>query len=952
MPRGSSVHRSEAPSPTTLPEAPAAGGRGALDQGVAPPERLEGNDAEATRGDRPAAADPDANPPVSSREDGDVSDGRNSSESDVGDRSRATRPPQFCEMSYSGNMRPEWLAMESVLSPRQRFLEQRGRYFGSRGNDARTAGGYTVPPSRSAPTPNTLGGRKRPRVSGAMPTRPTPSTSSSDVGDHCTDVCAPTYAYGSAQRPVRWNAVPPDPSLAYLFGGRAGHAMAAVHHRVYIFGGYNVLRGNDAAETVPVTGVEERTSPDGQRRIRHFSDLVEFDADSRRWRLVGGALPTTARPAPRRHASMVCFRNALYVYGGFNADDQVLGDLWCCDLNAGGEWRRMDVTMETSAAGAPGREITGIVAPADSAAIPAPPGEHSGPGSRRYVWLDGVGLVSYVDEAVARSGRAEHTAVVYKNFMVVFGGYDGRRKVNSTLVFDLHTHRWLVVKALLECHTHGRVGIDYPHRRCKHSAVVYRHRMYVFGGFQYRDGANYACSDMFVLNLDTWLWEGPVLMHGQPPAAMQGHRAVACLDSMYVFGGKIRADGTTALPPPPPPSGGNPSTPPELRSSGLSRHIWQYRFDVCKWFRVPVERAPVERAPGGASRMPRAVPVPRQLHGMAVTGEDNPRACTIYLFGGMDREKERFFGDMHELRGLLAFGHQLQPRCALCTDLERALNQPEWADVEFALTAESTEEDWVGHTDTTIAGVLVNASATATTTTTTLSSADTASSTHVAAAPDVRSETGDTASAEESPEAHRAPPPSTAATVRFFAHRVILAARSEYFANMFRSGLLESCSSTAHARLTIPIADVSPSVFWAMLRYLYTGQVVFPDRLQADASDAAASAEQRGRFALRLLQAADRFGLETLCSTCVSLVERAITIHNVAFVLEVSASGLQGTSGLKSYCLSFIVHNFRRVIETDSWHQLLRRDPGGLGQEVLRAYYESTHTESTNSRTL
>jgi len=63
---------------------------------------------------------------------------------------------------------------------------------------------------------------------------------------------------------------------------------------------------------------------------------------------------------------------------------------------------------------------------------------------------------------------------------------------------------------------------------------------------------------------------------------------------------------------------------------------------------------------------------------------------------------------------------------------------------------------------------------------------------------------------------------------RFPAHKVILCAKSDYFARMFRSGLME----TTHAE--IPMADVSVRAFDLILHAIYATTCSLPSKVTED----------------------------------------------------------------------------------------------------------------------
>ncbi|XP_075241189.1 leucine-zipper-like transcriptional regulator 1 isoform X2 [Convolutriloba macropyga] len=70
--------------------------------------------------------------------------------------------------------------------------------------------------------------------------------------------------------------------------------------------------------------------------------------------------------------------------------------------------------------------------------------------------------------------RSKHTMVRYKDALYVFGGDDGRRMLNDLTKYDIEEDRWLVLR---DVQGHN------PSPRYHHSAVVYKHSMFIFGGY-------------------------------------------------------------------------------------------------------------------------------------------------------------------------------------------------------------------------------------------------------------------------------------------------------------------------------------------------------------------------------------------------------------------------------------------------------------------------------------
>lgn len=592
---------------------------------------------------------------------------------------------------------------------------------------------------------------------------------------------------------------------------RASHSLAAFSNRIYLFGGYCDYASYVASSPPNLDQLLHGARPGIGI---HFNSLHEFCLDTAEWRVLHpGCHPHEARgqalPKPRRHASMVVHGRSLYVYGGFDVDDNVLPDLWEFRVDSGA-WFPIPLTSPSPQFGFP----------------------MDGMSSRR---------------PQLPLGRAEHTAIVEGSRMIVFGGYDGKKKLNDTYVFNFATLQWYRPSAA-DCNA--------PSRRCKHSAVLYKRKMYVVGGFQFYDGDNYAFTDMHVLDLDTFSWSK--LQMSRCPEALQGHKAVVCGDSMFIIGGKVRLRPRYPLVPGngQPASSGNVNTEGapntvtmiglphtmgdataagdtpnsvglsfDNRSSGLNANVFRYTFDSNEWSCVE-------------SSGP--VPIPRQLHS-AVALPTGVGKMSIFMFGGTDRSKQRFFYDLCELRGIRTNSEVVQRTCETCSGTKSLLDNEMFSDVKFIVGGKTIH-----------------------------------------------------------------------------AHRCVLYARAEYFRNMFDSKMRETCEKE------IQIPDVAYEVFLAVLEYLYSGTVNVSN----------------GKLSVELLKAADMFQIEGLRNLCVEKVEQAVTVENAASICQVA--DMHNALNLKQFCITFMMQNFRDVICSQSFQNLMRRDPGGLGREILEAYSDNS----------
>ena len=121
--------------------------------------------------------------------------------------------------------------------------------------------------------------------------------------------------------------------------------------------------------------------------------------------------------------------------------------------------------------------------------------------------------------------RDDHTAVVHDGReMIVFGGFvDGGERTNETYIYIIKDNKWEILEA-------GKGG---PKPRAGHSAVVYGNMMVVFGG---RDEDNEKLNDLWIFDIPSRKWkeEKPV---SPAPIPRSGHSACIVRDQMMIFGG-------------------------------------------------------------------------------------------------------------------------------------------------------------------------------------------------------------------------------------------------------------------------------------------------------------------------------------------------------------------------------------------------------------------------------
>lgn len=120
--------------------------------------------------------------------------------------------------------------------------------------------------------------------------------------------------------------------------------------------------------------------------------------------------------------------------------------------------------------------------------------------------------------------RSAHTAVVYKDHMYIFGGWDGIESNNDLFRYHFDTRTWSEVRA--------NAGSAQPPRVRSHSAVLYHDYMVVFGGY----GENAHPNTIFAFHFPTGVWE-EIKPVGAGPCGRSRFRMVSYDDSLWCFAG-------------------------------------------------------------------------------------------------------------------------------------------------------------------------------------------------------------------------------------------------------------------------------------------------------------------------------------------------------------------------------------------------------------------------------
>ncbi|XP_077997835.1 BTB/POZ domain-containing protein 9-like [Glandiceps talaboti] len=134
---------------------------------------------------------------------------------------------------------------------------------------------------------------------------------------------------------------------------------------------------------------------------------------------------------------------------------------------------------------------------------------------------------------------------------------------------------------------------------------------------------------------------------------------------------------------------------------------------------------------------------------------------------------------------------------------------------------------------------------------------------------------------------------------KFHAHRVILAARCEYFRALLFGGMRESRPECTE----IELKDTTSQAFHALLKYIYTGKMNLQD-LKEDAL-------------LDILGLAHRYGFTDLELSISDYLRATLNIHNVCLIYDVAS--LYQLRSLKETCFSFMDNNAADVMSSGAF---------------------------------
>ncbi|RDX65768.1 BTB/POZ and MATH domain-containing protein 4, partial [Mucuna pruriens] len=171
---------------------------------------------------------------------------------------------------------------------------------------------------------------------------------------------------------------------------------------------------------------------------------------------------------------------------------------------------------------------------------------------------------------------------------------------------------------------------------------------------------------------------------------------------------------------------------------------------------------------------------------------------------------------------------------------------------------------------------------------------------------------------------------------RFYAHKLVLAARSTTFLTQFFNGIEKN-------NREVVVIDIEPKVFKALLHFIYRDALIEDEELFVSHSSILPSMISES-FAAKLLAAAEKYGLVRLKLLCQSVLCKDICTNSVAYILDVADRYC--ATELKSICLKYFAANASIVMKTDGFQYLMENCPL-LKEQLLKAMtrYEEKFNE-------
>lgn len=264
---------------------------------------------------------------------------------------------------------------------------------------------------------------------------------------------------------------------------------------------------------------ESESNPSNLIKLNVNTEHQSLDNSRHIWEEIRTA---NTHPSRRSYHSAVMWNDKMLIYGGQDLREGPQSGLWQIEISQfdQGEWE--EVKIESS----PLCRHSAIVKNDQMYIFGGTDGTNE---FNRTIVISLNTMASRIIEPEKKDCPPpldSHSAVLYEDgtaaWMIVFGGFAIGHRSNSVYSLNLSNEKWKMA------HT-----TQAPRGRSNHSAIVYKDHMYIFGG---TNDEGEKMNDLWKLDLRTYAWE-EIASTGEVPSSRSGHSAVVHTDLMIVFGG-------------------------------------------------------------------------------------------------------------------------------------------------------------------------------------------------------------------------------------------------------------------------------------------------------------------------------------------------------------------------------------------------------------------------------
>lgn len=227
-------------------------------------------------------------------------------------------------------------------------------------------------------------------------------------------------------------------------------------------------------------------------------------------------------PSPRRRMTITSYQHKIYIYGGY--DEKILGDLFIYDTITD-KWENI---LEKGPVKRSGHTSTTYK---NFMVVFAGEGVYK----NRYISLNDLWLFDYTTNLwsqVQNEGlkkvpieRFFHSATIFEEKLVIFGGYDGLNAYNDLHQFSFTDREWTEVEQ------HG----ERPPEMLSHSCVSLYPSIFVYGGKHSIETTKTDGHELYEFNFISKTWKK--IVNDMKPARRCNVSVTQVRDIFYFFGG-------------------------------------------------------------------------------------------------------------------------------------------------------------------------------------------------------------------------------------------------------------------------------------------------------------------------------------------------------------------------------------------------------------------------------